>query len=175
MTASAMAASIQIEQFSRRGFRHFTPSPTRWGDCDRFGHVNNVQFVRYYESGRLDYFREVLDMEAGAEPRQTLIIADIQVNFLQQINHPCALEVGSRISRLGISSFDFEAAIFAPGEDEPYSTARAACVWFDYAANRSMPIPDDARHIIRQFEGLEHDRFAVPGSGTTRRGGAAGA
>jgi acyl-CoA thioester hydrolase len=150
-----MAVSIQLGQFARGEFRHFTPSPTRWGDCDMFGHVNNVQFVRYYESGRLDYFREVLDMEAGVEPLQTLIIADIHVNFLKQINHPCALEVGSRISRLGNSSFDFEAAIFAPGEDEPYSTARAACVWFDYPANRSMPIPDHARRIIQQFEGLE--------------------
>ena len=150
-----MAASVQIERFARGEFRHFTPSPTRWGDCDMFGHVNNVQFVRYYESGRLDYFRRVLDMDTSSNRDQTLIIADIHVNFLHQINHPCALEVGSRISRLGNSSFEFEAAIFAPGENHPRSTARAACVWFDYAANRSMPIPDDARQIIKQFEGLE--------------------
>jgi acyl-CoA thioester hydrolase len=148
-------ASNLLERFTRGGFRHFTPSPTRWGDCDMFGHINNVQFVRYYESGRLDYFRQVLDMETGSGPQQTLIIADIHVNFLKQINHPCALEVGSRISRLGNSSFDFEAAIFAPGENEPYSTARAACVWFDYQANRSMPIPDAARQTIRDFEGLD--------------------
>ena len=117
-----------------------------------FGHVNNVQFARYYESGRLDYFARVLDIGSSSEPGETLIIADIHINFLQQINHPCALEVGSRIGRLGNSSFDFEAAIFAPGENRPRSTARAACVWFDFATNRSMPIPDTARRIIQQFE-----------------------
>jgi len=169
----AASASTALERFSRGQFRHFTPSPTRWGDCDMLGHVNNVQFVRYFESGRLDYFRQVLNIEVGANPGQTLILADIHVNFLRQINHPCALEVGSRISRLGNSSFDFEAAIFAPGGapsggapsggapsrgappggDQPHATARAACVWFDYTANRSMPIPDSARQIIQQFEG----------------------
>ena len=140
--------------FERGSFRLFTPSPTRFGDCDMFGHVNNVQFARYYESGRLDYFERVLEIGASAEPGETLIIADIHINFLQQINHPCALEVGSRISRLGNSSFDFEAAIFAPGENRPRSTARAACVWFDFGANRSLPIPDAARRIIQQFEGI---------------------
>ncbi len=119
-----------------------------------FGHVNNVQFARYYESGRLDYFARVLDIGSSSEPGETLIIADIHINFLQQINHPCALEVGSRISRLGNSSFDFEAALFAPGETQPRSTAKATCVWFDYHENRTIPIPEVARNIISRFEGL---------------------
>jgi len=143
------------DYYSRPNFRFFTPTPTRWGDCDRLGHVNNVQFVRYFESGRLDYFHRLLDMELGPDVVDGLIIADLHVNFLSQIHHPCALEVGSRISRLGNSSFDFEAALFAPGDDEPYSTARAACVWFDYRANRSIPIPPAEREIIQQFEGIE--------------------
>ena len=55
-----------LEQFARPRFRFFTPTPTRWGDCDRLGHVNNVQFVRYFESGRLDYFHQRLDVELGS-------------------------------------------------------------------------------------------------------------
>ena len=151
----AVAAAPQVDRYLRPGFRFFTPTPTRWGDCDMFGHVNNVQFVRYYESGRLDYFHRVLELPAETDPQQTLIIADIHVTFLRQIHHPCALEVGSRISRLGNSSFDFEAALFAPGDDEPYSTARAACVWFNYRDNQSIPIPPTEREIIQQFEGIE--------------------
>ena len=149
------SSSSRSEGYTRDSFRFFTPSPTRWGDCDKFGHINNVQFVRYYESGRLDYFERLLEIPASLDARYTLIIADIHVNFLQQINHPCALEVGSRISRLGNSSFDFEAALFAPGEEEPRSTAKAACVWFDYHENRTMPIPQVARNIIQHFEELE--------------------
>ena len=120
-----------------------------------FGHVNNVQFLRYYESGRLDYFHRLLELDTGPEVVNSLIIADIHVNFLRQIHHPCALEVGSRISRLGNSSFDFEAAIFATGEDEPFSTATAACVWFNFRDNHSTPVPQAERETIKHFEGIE--------------------
>jgi acyl-CoA thioester hydrolase len=77
------------------------------------------------------------------------------VAFLRQIHHPCALEVGSRICRLGNSSFDFEAAIFAPDDDEPYSTSKASCVWFNYRDNHSTPIPPSEREIIAQFEEID--------------------
>ncbi len=151
----ASAQRIDVDRFQRHKFRFFTPSPTRWGDCDRFGHVNNVQFVRYFESGRLDYFHRVLDLETVPDAVDSLIIADIHVNFLRQINHPCALEVGTRVCRLGNSSFDFEAAIYEQGGDGPYSTATATCVWFNFRDNHSTPIPPDARATIQQFEGIE--------------------
>ena len=148
-------ARVDIAAYARDRFRFFTDSPTRWGDCDHFGHINNVQFVRYYESGRLDYFRRLLKLDTGPEVTNSLIIADLHVSFLRQINHPCALVVGSRISRLGNSSFDFEAALFEPGEDSPSSTASATCVWFNFRDNRSEPIPPAERVIIEQFEGIE--------------------
>ncbi len=149
------AQRVDPESFRRGRFRHFTQSPTRWGDCDRLGHVNNVLFVRYFETGRLDYMLKLLDIDTRAGLESSLILADIHVTFLGQIHHPTALEVGTRVSRLGNRSFDFESAIFAPGEDRPRSTARATCVWYDYRADASRPIPDRERNIIQQFEGIE--------------------
>ncbi len=146
---------VNGDDFRRARFRHFTPSPTRWGDCDRLGHVNNVQFVRYFETGRLDYMLRVLEIDTRAGLESSLILADIHVVFLSQIHHPSALEVGSRVSRLGDRSFDFESAIFAQGEDAPLATARATCVWYDYRGDRSRPIPGRERQIIQQFEGIE--------------------
>lgn len=146
---------VDADQFRRERFHFFTASPTRWGDCDAFGHVNNVQFVRYYESGRLDYFQRVLGLEPIAGAPNSLIIADIYVTYLRQIHHPGALEVGTRICRLGNSSFDFEAAIFAADDDAACSTAQATCVWFNFRDNHSAPIPPAERAIIKQFEGIE--------------------
>jgi acyl-CoA thioester hydrolase len=148
-------ARTDTDRFYRQSFRFFTPTPTRWGDCDMFGHVNNVQFVRFYESGRLDYFHRLLELGTGPEVANSLIIADIHVTFLRQIRHPSALQVGSRVSRLGNSSFDFEAAIFNADEDKPYSTAIATCVWFNFRDNHSTPIPAAEREVIKQFEEIQ--------------------
>ena len=157
MTTNTVTPKLRIDPagFRRDGFRFFTPTPTRWGDCDMFGHVNNVQFVRYYESGRLDYFHRLLDLKSGPEVDNSLIIADIHVTFLRQIHHPRDLQVGSRISRLGNSSFDFEAGIFIASEEEPCSLSIATCVWFNFQDNHSTPIPAPEREIIKQFEGIE--------------------
>ena len=40
-----------------------------------------------------------------------LIVAGIKIDYLQQIEHPSKLEIGSRISRLGTKSFDLESVI----------------------------------------------------------------
>ena len=90
-----------------------------------------------------------------AEATDSLVIADIYVTFLRQIHHPSALEVGTRICRLGNRSFDFAAAIFAPDDDTACSTAQATCVWFNFRDNHSAPIPSSERAIIQQFEGVE--------------------
>lgn len=146
---------LQVDRFLRSGFRFFTPTPTRWGDCDMLGHINNVEYLRYYESARLDYFQQVLDVSPGADSADSVILADIHVTFLSQIHHPCALEVGTRICRLGNSSFDVESGVFVPDDERPASIASATSVWFDYAANGSRPIPATARLSIQQFEGIE--------------------
>ena len=118
------------------------------------GHINNVEYLRYYESARLDYFQQVLGVSTAAG-QDSVILADIHVTFLSQVHHPCALEVGTRICRLGNSSFGVESGVFVPGEERPASISSATSVWFDYAQNRSRPIPAALRDTIQQFEGIE--------------------
>jgi len=146
---------VDAQLFRREGFRFFTSTPTRWSDCDRLGHINNVQFARYYESGRIDYFQRQLGLDLLPDAQNSLIIADLYITFLRQLHHPGALEVGTRISRLGNSSFDFESAIFAPGDDSACSTAHATCVWFNFRDNHSTAIPPAERATIQLFEGIE--------------------
>ena len=120
-----------------------------------FGTVHNIQIQRYYESVRLDYFHRLLDLKFGQEMDNSLVLAAIPVTFLRQIHHPGDLQVGSRISRLGNSSFNFEAGIFIADEEEPCSFSIATCVWFNFQDNHSTPIPASQRETIKQFEGIE--------------------
>ena len=150
-----MVADSKLISFSREDFRFFSQLSTRWGDCDMMGHINNVILIRYLESGRLDYLKEQLNVDMNASSRQGIIIAGIEVSFLNQVNHPVQLEVGTRISRLGNSSLDFESAIFLPSEARPVLTSKATLVWFDYHENTSIRVPQVARDQITQFEGLQ--------------------
>lgn len=142
----------QTKQAEQASFRLFTSQPTRWGDADALGHINNVMFIRYIESGRLDYFERLCGIKLEPGIRQGFVLADLRVSFLKQVHHPSELVVATRVSRLGNSSFDVEASIFIDNESEAVFTSKGICVWFDFERNTSKPIPADIRNIIINFE-----------------------
>lgn len=136
----------------RSAYHLFTPLATRWGDSDALGHINNAMLVRYLESGRVDYFRQVCGIKLAEDDDNSFVIASLEMRFLQQVHHPADLDIATRISRLGNSSFDVDTVIFEQGKDQPLISSRGICVWFDLKENSSRPIPENIRETIIQFE-----------------------
>jgi len=134
----------------RSDFAHFIELPVRWGDMDAFGHVNNVQYMRYFESGRVAYVEEVT--QTPLEVNENVILADLQVSFLQQLHYPATVAVATRTSRLGNTSFQIVCAIYREDEDAPVATCNGVMVWFDYLNQKATPIPERVRQTILRFE-----------------------
>jgi len=149
---SGEANSDQFRQVSRDEFRFFIPMPTRWGDADPNGHINNAMFVRYLESGRLDYYDELFNKHIDQSPHLGFILASLQIDFLRQVNHPAQLTIGTRISGLGNSSFQSDGAIFIANHETPVVISRSVCVWFNYDKNCSERIPQSARDAVINYE-----------------------
>lgn len=141
-------------QVTRENFKHFTRIGTRWGDCDKIGHVNNVEFARYIESARVDYFSDVFELDQLPTAADAFVVADSRLTYLQQLHHPSQVEIGTKTSRVGNSSFDLFSAMFIEGDDSPIALSTVVCVWFDFQSDSSKPIPDWARQCIVNFENL---------------------
>jgi acyl-CoA thioester hydrolase len=139
---------------SRDQFRHFTQLPVQWGDMDMLGHVNNVIFFRYTESGRIAYFDQMLGNDPDIWGGEGPILAEIQCRFIRQLRYPAQLEVATRAAKIGNRSLGIETAIFRAGEDTPVATSRAVIVWFDYRRQGAAPVPEKLRATIRQFEAV---------------------
>lgn len=134
----------------RSDFRHFLQLPVRWGDMDAFGHVNNVQYMRYLESGRVAYIEDVLGVSLNSN--ESIVLADIQCAFLQELHYPATVEVATRASRLGRSSFGLAFAIFRVGESKPVLTGQGVLVWFDFVQRRPIPLPEALRAAMLNYE-----------------------
>jgi acyl-CoA thioester hydrolase len=134
----------------RSDFGHFIRMPTRWADLDALGHVNNVVFFTYDESVRLHYFSQLF----GDDPRfwkdYGLILARIECDFLAQLRHPATLDLGFRVARLGKSSMGTVTGHFHG--DTLVAVSRAVVVWFDYVNQRTRPIPDEVKALLRSRE-----------------------
>lgn len=149
MTSSEAGSTLKLD---RCDYRLFTPVPTRWGDADALGHINNAMLVRYIECGRIDYFSRVCDLRLGEDENDGFVIANLEMAFLHQVHHPSELEVASSVSRLGNSSFDVDTIIFNKNQTQALISSRAVCVWFDLQNNCSRHIPEHIRNTINQFE-----------------------
>ncbi len=134
----------------RDDFRHCLTLPVRWGDMDALGHVNNVQYFRYLESGRVAYLHTLLPAELP--PHQLMVLADIRCQFLQQITYPTTLEVATRIERISRRSLHCQAAIYPQGQSQPAATSVGVMVWFDFQAQRSATLPEALRTAIINYE-----------------------
>ena len=126
----------------------------RYGDLDPQGHVNNAKFLTYMEQGRVFYLKQLKLWEGGSFQNLGIILADVQITFRKAIQFGDPVRVGVRISRLGTKSMTSEYCIEDARDASEFATGSSVLVAYDYQNKRTVPIPEEWRKVILQFEGL---------------------
>ncbi|VVM97724.1 acyl-CoA thioesterase [Pseudomonas fluorescens] len=139
--------SNKVERPSRDEFRRFNRMPTRWGDHDSYGHVNNVVYYSYCESAITAFLVEQGTLDIASSPVIGLIV-NSSCTYFAPICFPDQVTVGMRISHLGNSSARYELALFRNDEHEAAAAAHIVYVYVDRASNTSVPIPQTVRTAL---------------------------
>jgi acyl-CoA thioester hydrolase len=132
----------------RTGYRFWTRDIVRFQDLDRLGHVNNVSFAIYLESGRVD-FLETLNPGCTSGSGVGWVIARLILDFVAEARYPAEVDIGSRVLRIGRTSCVIGQGLFI-GE-RCFGAAENVCVWADTSAGRSLPMPDDVREALTGY------------------------
>jgi len=137
-------------------FEYTAEVEVRYTDIDTYGHVNNATYATYFEEARIDYLDDVVDADeallSGGESGTGIVIANLEVDYIQPVQISDSVAVAVRIPRLGEKSFPFEYEVRT--DDGVAATGETTVVTYDRDAESSHPIPDDWREQIAQFEGL---------------------
>jgi acyl-CoA thioester hydrolase len=141
---------------TRDQFRNFIEMPVRWGDMDAVGHVNNTKVLVYAESGRIDYFNEVINFGGfdGVGP----ILGEITCRFIEQMKYPADLTIGTRAVSFGNKTMTLQTAVFVGESPHPAAVIHAVIVCFDYEAQKTVPVPESMIDKIMAFEILPPER-----------------
>ena len=115
---------------------------TRWKDMDSFGHINNAVYLTYIEDARTTLFKR---WNLNSQ-NKSVIVASLKIDYFTQIKHPSKLIIGSKISRIGNSSFDIQSAIFIDGLKKPAALSLVICVCYDYENGQSVTVYDKIRN-----------------------------
>lgn len=143
MNVDARAAAPDLTDAA--GFVHWITDRIRFSDTDQAGHVNNVAFAAYAETGRLDLMHRHFKPHCGDGER--FIAASVTVNFLNETHYPGEVRIGSRIVRIGQTSLTVGQGIFK--DDLCVATALGTVVFLD--GSRPKPLGQTLRRIA---EGL---------------------
>jgi acyl-CoA thioester hydrolase len=119
-------------------------------DIDYYRHVNNAVYITWMETARIDYCKVAFDRPLGAATN--VIMANQTFDYERQAQYDDRLVMGVRTSRIGNKSLDFTYELWRG--DERVGHGVSALVAFDYAAQTSIPVPDEWRRRIAAYEVL---------------------
>jgi len=125
--------------------------PVAWGDMDAFGHVNNVVYLRWFESGRIAFFERADVPHRDVAEACAPILASTTCNFLRPLRYPDTVDVHTSIAKIGTKSFTMRYQIVSRTLSAPAAEGQGVIVWYDYANEASAPIPDDLRERLAAY------------------------
>jgi acyl-CoA thioester hydrolase len=116
------------------------------------GHVNNAVYLTYLELARFAYWKAADIGRLAGEV--SYIIARVEIDFRAPAATGQTLDVSIAVTRMGRASFSMAYEI----RDESgrlIATATSVQVAYDYAASRTVPLPEAITRRIREFEGRQ--------------------
>ena len=127
----------------------------RFGDLDAMRHLNNVVFLRYFESARIAYLRSLYPEHSPASPETAgslgFIFAECHINYRSPVFFDEQVDVRCSVGEVRRSAFrvDFTMSV----ADRTAAEGFGWLVGFDYDQQRSVRLPDPLRTRLEEEAG----------------------
>lgn len=125
--------------------------PVQWGDMDAFGHVNNVVYLRWFESARIAYFERagiLLDM-----PRTGPILGRQDIDYRIPLVYPDSVRVAATMLKLGNTSFTMGMRLRSKANGRAIAAeGESVGVMFDYQRGKKVALSQALREAIEKLE-----------------------
>lgn len=134
---------------------HHHRQRVRFGDLDVMRHVNNVTYLRWYETGRIGLVTEVLngggtDPTAGSDGAEggavTVTFAEQRIAYRRPVWFGEDVDVLVGVGEVRRSSFAVPFRMLVG--DEVAAEGEGWLVSFDHETQRSTPLPDEPRERL---------------------------
>jgi len=104
-------------------YSHWASDTVRFSDQDAVGHVNNVAFAAYVETGRVAFGH---GLHPGGDAGSSFILAQLVIDYRAQAHYPGEIRIGTRLVAVGRTSFTLGHGVFK--DDACIATARCVLV-----------------------------------------------
>ena len=135
-----------------------TTIPIQWGEMDAFNHVNNVVYIRWCETARIELFRKIWG-DRGINMKEILegsgvgpILANFNVNYKIPISYPDQVIIQTRVAHIGNSSFNVEHQVFTEKMgNSVVAEASSVVVMLNYKTGEKFNLNSSMKLKLEQF------------------------
>lgn len=125
--------------------------PVQWGEMDSARHVNNVVYIRWLETARIDYFARLgFDDFSGKEIGP--ILGSVFCKYIFPLTFPDTVWMGTRAKDFKEDRFTMETAIFSEQHGRIAALADAVIIPYNYRLLQKAGIPENLMANIQQLE-----------------------
>lgn len=145
-----------MELLNIHSFKHKIKIQVRFKDIDKQGHVNNANHITYFETARVEYFKDVFRNQIDWI-KTGMILAKTEITYKIPIFLDDNAFCYTRISQFGNKSFEIENIITVENPDKSTLIAafgKSTLVCMNYDTRQTVEVPSEWINSVRQFEGL---------------------
>lgn len=135
-------------------YQFYHPIEIRYGDLDPQGHVNNARYLTFFEQARVEYARRLGIWQGGSFLNFPTILAEMRITYLAPVFYGQAVRVGVRVTRLGNKSLIMDYTLEDVDSGKELANGSSVLVAYDYHHACTIPIPEEWRQKIREYEGI---------------------
>jgi acyl-CoA thioester hydrolase len=121
----------------------------RFGDLDAMKHLNNVVFLRYFETARINYLNALMDSHDPVNRAAGFgfIFASCTIDYRSPAHFDEEVAIRVRPADVGTKSLklEFEMAV---GE-RLIAEGHGILVGYDYESSQTVPLPDALKKRLR--------------------------
>lgn len=121
----------------------------RYADLDALGHVNNSNYLTYFEIARVHYFNELLGKDWDWR-NKGMILANSSLEFLKPLLIQHEAEV--KISTLSVGTKSFELYYEISVDEVVFCSGKSVIVAFNSLRNETIPIPSVMREGLLRLQ-----------------------
>lgn len=127
--------------------------PVQWGDMDSYQHVNNAVYFRYFESARLDYFRQLDWFEYEKQTGIGPILARTDAHYRRPLTYPDTISVGASIIQFAEDRFIMAYKLVSHSQNTVTTEGSGTIVTYDYRNSKKVAIPEE---LVQRIEALQN-------------------
>ncbi len=135
--------------------------PVHWGEQDALGHVNNISYLRWSETARVDYLIRIGAWQGLEKEGVGPILANISCDYKRPVTYPDTVLVGARVDRIGNTSMRMLHRIVSAGGGDVVAEVSSVLVIYDYKAGKPVKVSDEIREAVARIEAAAAPTAAV--------------